>query len=355
MALYEGPAPHSQTAAGVASITQSVALGASDLPSLTPERLHQELVKLGEVIAATEKLNFLEPRVKRCISSGQSDTPSLIAFYRIVSQSLAEEVAEQKEHIRASQSALVQAKQSSAQQQMRAALEEASQAVQIVSARTESGGQSKATASSAYAPTDGESSDKLEKAEKQIERLMLDMQNMRNRAQTDIDIRVFKELEKFSLSLLPALDAFHQAMSSMGKASDVQSLVTGVGMIYEQLLESLEQAGLKRLKTIGERFDPRFHEAIGNIDSDELPDDHIFDELQPGYSLGERLIRAAMVRVARNPNKPGPDPVAATAEEAAPSAASSPPDAQPLAQNLAPAAAGTELGPENNLVANKEV
>lgn len=352
MALYDDPAPHSQTAAGVASPTLSVAVGASDLPSLTPERLQQELTKLGEVIATTEKLNFLEPRVKRCISSGQSDTPSLIAFYRIVSQSLAEEVAEQKEHIRASQSALVQAKQSSAQQQMRAALEEASQAVQFVNARTEGGGQSK-TAASAHTPTDGESSDKLEKAEKQIERLMLDMQNMRNRAQTDIDIRVFKELEKFSLSLLPALDAFHQAMSSMGKASDVQSLVTGVSMIYEQLLESLEQAGLKRLKTVGERFDPRFHEAIGNIDSDELPDDHIFDELQPGYSLGERLIRAAMVRVARNPNQssPEPEPAAVSAEQATPSAALPPPDAQ----NLASAAAGTELGPENSLVANKEI
>lgn len=338
MAIFEGPAPGGDQLTGTPTATTQAppapSQGLPEVPPLTPERARQELDRLATIITSNETLNFLEPRVRRCQQDGAADMPLLLSFYRLISQALSEELQGQKEQLQASQSALVQAKQSSAQAQMMAALEEASQAVHAVSR------------SDTPAPPSGgggQASDevlaKLEQAEKQSERLMQDMQNMRNRAKIDVEVRVFKELEKFSASLIPALDAFYQAMPSLKTTADVSAVVTGVTMIYEQLQDSLEKAGLKRMKVVGEKFDPRYHEAIGEVATSDVPDEHVFDELQPGYVLGERMIRAAMVRLARNDGPPPapPAPAAPPAQAAAPPAPPAPvapqtPTPQPAAQ-----------------------
>lgn len=313
MAMFEGPAstneefhgaPPSPASPVTPTITPTEAI-APLAPAFDAQRVKQELNRLAGIIATTDRLAFLEPRVKLCQDNEQGDQAMLLSFYRLVSQALAEEIAEQKAAASHSQAALAQAKQSSAQAQMKAALEEASLAVQKVHSRTEV----PSPQSSSTTSTDPEASAKLEQAEKQVERLMMDMQNMRNRQKLDIDVRVFKELEKFSLSLLPALDAFYHAMQTIGTTNDVQSVTTGVTMIYDELIASLDKAGLRRLITVGQPFDPRFHEAIGSVPTTEVPDGCIFDELQPGYALGERVVRAAMVRVARNESPP-PSPSA---------------------------------------------
>jgi molecular chaperone GrpE len=338
MASFEGPAPTGEQQAGLAPATTQ---GLPEVPPLTPERSRQELEKLAALITSNETLNFLEPRVRRCQENGGADMPMLLSFYRLISQALAEELSAQRERLQASQSALAQARQSSAQMQMQAAMEEASQAVQMV-ARGEA---SSATAASSGGVASDEAIAKLEQAEKQSERLLQDMQNMRNRAKIDVDVKVFKEVEKFSQSLIPALDAFNQAMPALKSTSDISSVVTGVTMIYEQLLDSLAKAGLTRMKVIGEKFDPRYHEAIGEVPTSDVPDEHVYDELQPGYMLGERMIRAAMVRLARNDGPPPaqaaapPAPAQPAGEAEVASAASAP------AQAVAPQAAPPQAAP----------
>ena len=348
MSSLEGPAHGSDQS--------TASRGLPEAPPLTPERAQQELGKLAEIVTTNETLNFLEPRLRRCQESGSADLPTLLSFYRLISLSLSEELGNQKDALAASQNALVQAKQSTAQAAMQAALDEASIMVQAAT-RGEASPALPAPTSGAVMSEEGQA--KLEQAEKQIERLMQDMQNMRNRAKIDVEVRVFKELEKFSHSLLPALDAFYQAMPSLKTTSDINSIVTGVTMIHDQLQESLEKAGLIRLKVVGQPFDPRFHEAIGEVPTTDVADDHIFDELQPGYLLGERVVRAAMVRIARNdgpPPAPAPAPSMAAASQpasasphperpsletssAAPSAPSAP--TAPLAANPAPATPDT--------------
>lgn len=349
MAIFEGPAPTGDELSGPPPAASTApSQGLPEVPPLTPERSRQELEKLADIIISNETLNFLEPRVRRCMQNGGADMPMLLSFYRLISQALAEELNGQKERLQASQSALAQVKQSSAQAQMQAALEEASMAVQMVQRGESSGGGAAAPGASAGAAASEEVMAKLEAAEKQSERLLQDMQNMRNRAKIDVDVKVFKELEKFCASLIPALDGFYQAMPSLKTTSDIGSVVTGVTMIYEQLQDSLEKAGLKRMAVVGQKFDPRFHEAIGEVPTNEIPDDHCYDELQPGYMLGERMIRAAMVRIARND---GPAPAAATAPpgpEAAPPQAA-PPQAEtpqaPPPQATPPQAAPPQAAP----------
>lgn len=327
MAILEGPAPtDDELGAPTSVVSPSLAQSVPEVLPLTPERSQQELSKLAAIINENESLNFLEPRVHRCLDGGLTDPSVLLSFYRLVSQSLSEELGAQRERLQASQSALVSAKQSSAQAQMQAALEEASAAVQMVT-RGESSTSSGASHSGATSTVaNDELLAKLEQAEKQNERLLQDMQNMRNRAKIDVEVKVFKELEKFCGSLLPALDGFHQAMPTLKTTADTSAIVTGVTMIYEQLQESLEKAGLHRMAVVGEKFDPRFHEAIGEVSTTDIPDDHCYDELQPGYMLGERLLRAAMVRLARNDSPaPKPSPAQEPAAEQAPPASSVPP------------------------------
>lgn len=327
MASIEGPAPNGGELFGGPAPSLMTDSPEQEVPKLTPERAQQELARLTAIIKDNPSLHFLEPRVIKCVQDGVEETHAFLSFYRLISQSLSEELVNQKERIKAMESDIIKARQLSAQSQMEQALSEASLAVNKIS--------------TSPAPSPSPSSDgtvraensaqvdellkRLEQAENQRERLLQDMQNMRNRAKTDVDVKVFKAVEKFTQSLLPALDAFHQAMPSLKTATDTASIVTGIEMIHEQLQNALIQAGLKRMEVVGQKFDPRFHEAIGEVETWDVEDDHIYDELQPGYEFGERMIRAAIVRIARNTGTP---PAAAPPEPplaAQPSAAQAEP------------------------------
>jgi molecular chaperone GrpE len=149
----------------------------------------------------------------------------------------------------------------------------------------------------------------VHQANEQREKLLLDFKNMRERTQKDLDIKLFREKEKFFGSFLPALDAFDQAQRTGAGATDVASVVKGYGMIYGMIIDAMASEGLEPVDTSGV-FDPRYQEAVGEIDNNQKPDQHVFDELQRGYRLGERLIRPAMVRISRNPSgiiEPPPD------------------------------------------------
>ena len=343
MASFEGPASSGGELYGAPS--PMTAPSVPDAPKLTPERAQQELARLTAIIKDNPNLHFLEPRVVKCVEVGTQDSATFLSFYRLISQSLSEELMQQKEKIKDLEGNAVEQKKVSAQSEMEAALAEASEAVNRASGQPAAGAE---TPAATPAEGGGENSPqvdellkKLEQAEVQRERLLQDMQNMRNRSKTDIDVKVFKAVEKFTQSLLPALDAFHQAMPSLQTATDTASIVTGIEMIHEQLENALKQAGLQKLDVVGQPFDPHLHEAIGEVQTSDVPDDHIYDQLQPGYLFGERLVRAAIVRIARNDGSAPPAPPAPTAQPASEPA----PPAQPAAPASEPAPAAAPSAP----------
>lgn len=131
-----------------------------------------------------------------------------------------------------------------------------------------------------------------------LARMQADFENARKRAARDQ-----QEFREFALAdalkaLLPVLDSFERALQ-VG-AGDKSDLRNGVELIYKQLQDTLGKLGLRSIPAAGEVFDPRWHEAIEMVDTKEAPDHQVIDELQPGYKLKERLLRPAMVRVARN-------------------------------------------------------
>jgi molecular chaperone GrpE len=99
------------------------------------------------------------------------------------------------------------------------------------------------------------------------------------------------------LSLLEVLDSFEAALAHAQQAPS--SVAAGMEAVYRKLLGSLEKHGAKPFTSVGEEFDPLFHEAIGSVASGEYLPGRVAEELQRGFKLGDELLRPARVRVAQ--------------------------------------------------------
>lgn len=133
-----------------------------------------------------------------------------------------------------------------------------------------------------------------------VARLQAEFENARKRAE-----REKAEFREYAIGtvveqFLPVVDNFELALKSTGSAEQLRS---GVELIVKQMEEVLRQLQVTSVATIGEAFDPRHHEAIGSVEREDLPDQHVAEEIRRGYRLRERLLRPAMVRVASNPKQ----------------------------------------------------
>ncbi|THF75051.1 nucleotide exchange factor GrpE [Cohnella fermenti] len=150
----------------------------------------------------------------------------------------------------------------------------------------------------------GQDDPRLEELRKQAEEA-----NVRfMRAQADFDNyrrRTLKEKEELAQyasskligSLLPVIDNFGRALATSGDSVDVQSFSKGVDMIYRQLWQVLEGEGLKEMDAVGQPFDPEFHQAIMQVESEEYAEGTVVEVVQSGYILKDKVIRPAMVKV----------------------------------------------------------
>lgn len=131
-----------------------------------------------------------------------------------------------------------------------------------------------------------------------LARLQADFENARKRAlREQQEFRDFATAEAIK-ALLPVFDSFERALRS--PATQIDEYRDGIELIYKQLQDALAKLGVRPVPTKDEQFDPRVHEAIEMVETTEVPDHQVVDELQRGYKLKDRLIRPAMVRVAKN-------------------------------------------------------
>jgi molecular chaperone GrpE len=101
-------------------------------------------------------------------------------------------------------------------------------------------------------------------------------------------------------SLLPVVDSLERALQVKSDAGELRS---GVELIYKQLQAALAKLSVSPIVSKGEAFDPRFHEAIEMVETNDAPDHQVLEELQRGYKFKDRLLRPAMVKVAKNPGR----------------------------------------------------
>ena len=100
--------------------------------------------------------------------------------------------------------------------------------------------------------------------------------------------------------LLPVLDDAQRTLEHVPEGVE-EGWLKGLEMTFRKLEEVLASVGVERIEALGRRFDPTFHEAIGSEESEDQPEDTVVAELRPGYRIQDRVLRPALVRVARRP------------------------------------------------------
>jgi molecular chaperone GrpE len=131
-----------------------------------------------------------------------------------------------------------------------------------------------------------------------LARLQAEFDNARKRA-----AREQQEFREFAAAdvirtILPILDSLERALKAPG--GEVGDFRNGVELIYRQFQDALQKLGVQAIPAVGQIFDPRVHEAIEMVDTTEVEDHRVLEEWQRGYKYKDRLLRPAMVRVARN-------------------------------------------------------
>ena len=133
-------------------------------------------------------------------------------------------------------------------------------------------------------------------ARDQMLRAAAEAQNVRRRAEADVEKAHKFALEKFARELLPVVDSLEKATEALANAEDSQK--EGVEMTLQLVLPAIGKFQIKQLNPHGQTFDPQYHEAMSMVPNPSMPANAVMDVLQKGYSLNERLLRPAMVVVA---------------------------------------------------------
>lgn len=129
-------------------------------------------------------------------------------------------------------------------------------------------------------------------------RLQAEFENSRKRsAKEQQEYREYALAEALR-TLLPILDSLDRALKT--NAASLEDFRSGIELIDKQFHDALAKLGVQPVAAVGELFDPNLHQAVQMVETDEAEDNRVIDELQRGYRLKERLLRPAMVRVARN-------------------------------------------------------
>lgn len=137
----------------------------------------------------------------------------------------------------------------------------------------------------------------LEEQQQRLLRVQADFDNFRRRTQKEKEELGKYASAKLITELLPVIDNFERALASGEQGTDVTSYAKGVEMIFRQLEGVLGAEGLKAMETVGEQFNPEFHQAIMQVESDEHEEGIVVEEVQKGYMLKDKVLRPAMVKV----------------------------------------------------------
>ena len=137
-------------------------------------------------------------------------------------------------------------------------------------------------------------------AQDKLLRVAADFENQKKRLQRDKETSLKYAEENLIKEILPAIDNLERAMSQDQNGEDFSKhLLEGVELTLKGLLGTLEKLGLKPLKSLGEPFDPNFHEALVMEASKDVPEQRVMQEFERGYMLKDRLLRAAKVVVSK--------------------------------------------------------
>jgi len=135
----------------------------------------------------------------------------------------------------------------------------------------------------------------------QLLRTAADFDNFKKRIRREMEDGERRAREDLLKDLLPVFDNLERAAQHAGTASDVKSLADGISMVLRIFSDTLGRIGIERVAAVGQPFDPAVHEAVQQLETTEHAPGTVAAEVQAGYRFGDRLVRPAMVVVAKPP------------------------------------------------------
>ncbi|MBV27749.1 MAG: nucleotide exchange factor GrpE [Gammaproteobacteria bacterium] len=139
----------------------------------------------------------------------------------------------------------------------------------------------------------------LAKAKDQLLRTVAEMENVRRRAQRDVENAHKFAVEKLLSDLLPVVDSLEKAEEAAKSMDNAASMAEGIGLSLKLFVSILEKAGVVMIDPFGEPFDPQLHEAMAMVPNPDTEPNTVMDVMQRGYTLNGRLVRAAKVIVVK--------------------------------------------------------
>ncbi len=145
-----------------------------------------------------------------------------------------------------------------------------------------------------------------------LKRRQRDFDNYRGRVERERNETFKNILSSLAAQILPVLDNMNRALDSATEVEknsgqkDFQTFLEGIVLVNQQLNEVFVEMGVQPIPAIGKPFDPKIHEAVANVETDEYPHETVVEELLRGYRIDERIIRASMVKVSSAKNSQSP-------------------------------------------------
>lgn len=130
-----------------------------------------------------------------------------------------------------------------------------------------------------------------------LQRLQAEFDNYRKRTQKEKEETVRYAAERIVEAMLPILDNLERAINSTKANQDFIAFSQGVEMISKMMQNTLAKEGLTVIEAVGQPFDPKLHDAVLQVESEEYPGNTVMEELQKGYYLKEKVLRPSMVKV----------------------------------------------------------
>lgn len=142
--------------------------------------------------------------------------------------------------------------------------------------------------------------EELEQQKQLLQRLYADFDNYKKRTVKEKSELIKNANEELLLQILPVVDNLERAYDSAQKSQQIETILTGMKMILGQMQDVLNKSGLSAIDQIGITFDPHCHQVLMQVECDDLVEENtVLEILQKGYCLNNKIIRPAMVKIAK--------------------------------------------------------
>lgn len=139
--------------------------------------------------------------------------------------------------------------------------------------------------------------DEVDKWKNDYYKVFADMENIKRRMQNEHANNLKFMMQGFIEQMLPIVDNFERSLAIENPSEEVANFLKGYEMIYKQIMTLLENQGVKVIEAEGKEFDPNFHQAVMTVSDENFKPGMVVEELQKGYMLKDRVIRASLVKV----------------------------------------------------------